>query len=168
MLSMNAPAIRIREATEADQAEWIALRCLLWPGSDADHHAKVPLYFSQRDARGVTLVALTADDANGVADSESKLVGFLELGSRSYAEGCETSPVAYIEGWFVDSAYRRQGIGRALVRAAEEWAVRAGYEELASDVELDNDASLSAHAALGFEKQPAIVPFRKSLGRRAG
>ena len=30
-------------------------------------------------------------------------VGFIELGLRDYAEGCRTSPVAYVEGLYVGS-----------------------------------------------------------------
>jgi hypothetical protein len=34
-----------------------------------------------------------ADRGNG------GLGGFLELGQRSLADGCDSSPVAYVEGW---------------------------------------------------------------------
>ena len=42
--------------------------------------------------------------------SKGKLGGFLEAGIRKYAEGCDTSPVGYIEGWYVDEDLRDQGI----------------------------------------------------------
>ncbi len=41
--------------------------------------------------------------------------GFVEVGERSYAEGCESSPVPYIEAWYVDPDVRRRGVGRALL-----------------------------------------------------
>jgi GNAT superfamily N-acetyltransferase len=62
-----------------------------------------------------------------------RLAGFTEVGTRLYAEGCDTSPVAYLEGWYVDRDVRRHGIGAALARAAEVWAREHGYRELASD-----------------------------------
>jgi aminoglycoside 6'-N-acetyltransferase I len=150
---VNADSIQIREAVAADQAEWIAMRRELWPGSDADHHVEVAEYFSARTPRTVTLVALLGQ----------KLIGFLELSSRDYAQGCETSPVAYIEGWYVDATFRRAGVGRRLVLAAEAWARNAGYRELGSDAEASNDGSIRAHAALGYERAPDIVCFRKTL-----
>jgi aminoglycoside 6'-N-acetyltransferase I len=67
------------------------------------------------------------------------------------AEGCESRPCPYIEGWWVAPDLRRTGVGRALIAAVESWCTAHGYTELASNVELDNDISLQAHAALGFE-----------------
>lgn len=43
---------------------------------------------------------------------------FLEASQRKYAAGCFSSPVGYIEGWYIDSDLRRQGVGEQLVRAA--------------------------------------------------
>ena len=50
------------------------------------------------------------------------LCGFIEVSLRDYAEGCQTSPVAYIEGWYVDEHCRRRTLGTRLVQAAEAWA----------------------------------------------
>ena len=57
---------------------------------------------------------------------DGRLGGFLEAGTRKYAEGCVTAPVGYIEGWFVDENLRRQGHGHELVNAAEDWARSQG------------------------------------------
>jgi aminoglycoside 6'-N-acetyltransferase I len=92
-----------------------------------------------------------------------ELGGFLEGGLRKYAEGCDTSPVGYIEGWFVDDDLRGQGIGGALVQAVEAWAREQGYTEIASDTWLDNETSIRAHLALGYEESERLVHFRKSL-----
>ena len=92
-----------------------------------------------------------------------KLGGFLEGGLRKYAEGCDTSPVGYIEGWYVDEDWRGQGVGGALVQAMETWAREQGYTEMASDTWLDNENSIQAHLALGFEESERLVHFRKSL-----
>ena len=83
---------------------------------------------------------------------------------RAEAEGCAESPVPTVEGWFVETAWRGRGVGRALIEAAEAWARERGHREIASDAEVDNRGSRAAHRALGFEELPAIVPMRRRLG----
>ena len=53
-------------------------------------------------------------------EENGDVIGMVEVGLRDYAEGCNTSPVGYIEGWSVREDARRRGIGRALFAAAEE------------------------------------------------
>lgn len=130
------------------------MRHELWPGSLSDHDEDTQRYF---DAPEPNLTTFVAED-------EGSLVGFLELDCRKYAPGCRESPVPFIEGWFVAESARGHGVGRALVEAAEEWAVAHGHGELASDVEIDNEVSLHAHAALGFEEIERVAYFRKPLG----
>ena len=92
------------------------------------------------------------------------LLGFLEVGMRSHADGCDWShAVGYVEGWFVLENARRRGIGAALLRAAEDWSRAQGCTEIASDTQIDNGVSQSAHQALGFEVAERAVLFRKSL-----
>jgi len=91
------------------------------------------------------------------------LAGFIEVGARSLADGCATSPVAYLEGWHVDADARRQGAGTALVQAAEAWGREQGYREFASDAELENVESQRAHEALGFQEVERAVLYLKKL-----
>ena len=100
-----------------------------------------------------------------VAEGEDEaLLGFVQVGLRSHADGCETTtPVGFIEGWFVKEDFRGTGIGRKLVEAAEEWARGLQCCEMASDALLDNHPSMRAHTALGFEVVDRCVHFRKKL-----
>lgn len=86
---------------------------------------------------------------------EPVLLGFAEVSRRLYAEGCETSPVGFLEGWYVVPGHRPRGIGRALVAASEAWGRGLGL--------VDNTMSAEAHVALGFEEGEVIRCFRKSL-----
>lgn len=146
--------MRIREVTSKDQSAWLRMRNALWPGSLADHEVEIKQFFEEPDERLHTFVA--EDDAGN-------LVGFLELDQRKYAPGCASSPVPFIEGWYVEPAARQHGVGKALVREAERWAAAAGFHEIASDAEIDNEASHAAHRALGYEEIERVVCFRRQL-----
>ncbi|MEZ5164015.1 MAG: GNAT family N-acetyltransferase [Fimbriimonadaceae bacterium] len=69
----------------------------------------------------------------------------------------------YIEGWWVAQEYQQQGIGSALVLAAEEWGKANHFREIASDAFADNTQSLRAHRSLGFSEHAPIIPFYKPL-----
>jgi aminoglycoside 6'-N-acetyltransferase I len=135
------------------------LREALWPESSAVEHSKELLEILSGKGLGtMPLIELVATDAGGT------LVGFLEVGLRSHADGCEVShAVGYIEGWYVAESHRKRGIGRKLVLAAEDWARRQGCMEMASDALLENEASQRAHGALGYTVVDRCVRFRKAL-----
>lgn len=104
---------------------------------------------------GAGFVAETADGA---------LIGFAEASLRNdYVNGTESSPVGFLEGWYVSSDWRRHGVGRALVDAVADWSREQGCSELASDATLDNRESHAAHEACGLHETERVVYFRKSL-----
>lgn len=147
------PAWSIRRATDADKREWLRMRLLLWPQHTAEALSqdldemladpRTPVFVAERAGRG--------------------LCGFLEAGTRPYADGCDTRPVGYIEGWFVDADMRGRGVGRALVAAAEAWARAQGLQEMASDAYLDNEGSFRAHLALGYHETERLIHFARRL-----
>jgi aminoglycoside 6'-N-acetyltransferase I len=99
-----------------------------------------------------------------VAEVERQVVGFVEVGLRSHADGCDPGrPVGFVEGWYVEPEQRGRGVGRALMGAAEDWARSQGCHELASDTWIDNEPSQRAHEALAFEVVDRCVNYRKSL-----
>ena len=130
------------------------MRGELWPDQTGGHADEVARFFAGR--LKIPLAVL-------VAEEDRTLVGFAELNIRPYAEGCTTDRVAFLEGWFVEPKDRGRGVGRALVAAAEAWAIDQGCTEFASDTLADNTASAAAHKALGFEEVEVVRCFRKSL-----
>jgi len=115
--------------------------------------------------RQLPVTVLVAE--SGHADTQSAdntLVGFVEVGLRSHADGCDESQmVGFLEGWFVHKGWRRVGIGRMLEAAAEEWASGQGCKEMASDTWIDNKTSQRAHEAMGYEVVDRCVNYRKKL-----
>ena len=156
------PTIEIRAVEPADAPEWAAMRTALWPDDEDAHVAEIAEFFATRGGdRGALPEAVLV--AVAATETDRRLVGFAELTRRAYAEDCMTSPVGFLEGWYVVPAYRRCGVGGALVAAAEAWARSRGCRELASDAEADNETSAAAHRALGFEEVGLIRCFRKEL-----
>ena len=150
--------MRVRPVTAADRGEWLRMRMDLFPDSSPDE-VDAWLAGNPESKRTVGIAVLVADPGTGA------LTGFVEIGERSYAEGCYSGRVAYLEGWYVDPEFRRQGIGRALLAAAETWAAGQEFTEMASDSLLTNATSIGAHRALGYEEVERQVCFRKSLQR---
>jgi aminoglycoside 6'-N-acetyltransferase I len=144
----------VRPYVPVDDAEWLRMRLALWPEVSKEMQRSEMIAWL---ARSDTVVLVAPRNTN------AGLAGFAEVGTRSVADACETSPVAYLEGWYVDPDMRRQGIGAALVRAAETWARERGMREFASDAELKNIGSQRAHVALGFREVERSVLYLKTL-----
>jgi aminoglycoside 6'-N-acetyltransferase I len=145
--------LNIRLATTDDKSEWLRMRLLLWPEVEA---ADLLQEMDRILADLLTPVFVLERPLGGLG-------GFLEAGTRKYAEGCVTGPVGYIEGWFVDADLRGQGFGHQLVRAAEDWARSQGLKEMGSDTWLDNEVSIRAHLAMGYEEVERLIHFAKTL-----
>ncbi|MCR6670381.1 aminoglycoside 6'-N-acetyltransferase [Devosia ginsengisoli] len=153
---LGQPMMRVAAMTLADAEAWAAMREALWPnGGDHGTH--------EEDV--ARLLAEPGDTVNLIARNESgKPAGFAEASLRhDYVNGCDTSPVAFLEGIYVVPAMRGQGVARALVAAVQAWAQAQGCSELASDAALDNLGSQQMHKALGFAETQRVVYFRKML-----
>ena len=152
---MNA-VCAVRPARLPDDAyAWGCMRRDLWP--DEGNVADIPSMQAalQPAARSCVLLAVAPDGGT---------VGFAEAKLRSdYVNGTESSPVGFLEGWYVAPAWRGRGVGRALVAGVEAWARALGCVELASDALLDNVSSHAAHLGCGFDETERVVYFRKRL-----
>jgi len=90
--------------------------------------------------------------------------GFVEASKRvDYVNGTSSSPVAFLEGLYVDPISRRKGVARALVAEVDRWACAEGCSELASDSLVENLVAHAAHRALGFEETERVVYFRRDI-----
>lgn len=148
--------IRVSLMMAADAEAWVAMREALWPsgGDHGTHEEDVALLLAEP---GDTVNLIARDDGGAHA-------GFAEAGLRhDYVNGTDSSPVAFLEGIYVDPAFRRTGVARQLVEAVENWARQQGCSELASDADIANISSQNMHNALGFTETQRVVYFRKVL-----
>jgi aminoglycoside 6'-N-acetyltransferase I len=160
--------IRVRLAKPEDCERLACMSAELWPdGSEEEHLREVVPKVEGRSTRILPVAVFVAENSLTGPDANAgsrELIGFLEVGLRSHADGCDEShEVGYIEGWFVAQNWRGRGIGRKLVATAEDWARTHGCTEMASDTCIDNTTSQLAHEAMGFDVVDRCVNYRKSL-----
>lgn len=125
----------------------------LWPGHMEEDMQECVLEYMEEAEKTAIL-----------AKEEGVFCGICFASLRhDYVEGTEGSPVGYLEGVYVDENRRGQGIARALLQAAQNWAREMGCREFASDCELTNKKSLAFHLACGFAEANRIICFVKEL-----
>lgn len=150
---MSEQVVSIREFRESDLSEWLRLRKMLWDQTSVEEHkAEMLDILDHHETQQVF-----------VAESGSRLCGFLEVSIRPFVEDCHSDHVGYLEGWFVEPDLRKQNIGGRLVEAAERWARANDCTEMASDAEMGNELSLTAHLKLGYIETSRLIHLRKDL-----
>jgi aminoglycoside 6'-N-acetyltransferase I len=144
--------IEVRRVLHADKDLWLQMRKGIWPDAPDE-------YLSY----DLDEILDSEIDAVFMAFVDDQPAGMIEARLRDYGEGCETSPVGYIEAWFVHQSFRGRGIAGVLTDAAEAWAREKGCTEMASDTWLDNETSIRAHVKLGYVEVERLVHFVKQL-----
>jgi aminoglycoside 6'-N-acetyltransferase I len=143
----------VRQMGVNDRAIWAEMRIALWPDDTLPvHTATIDELLGDNDVWG-----FIAEATDGGA------IGFAEIAVRKYANGCDTRPVAFLEGVWVKPQFRRRGIGTRLIAHAAALLAARGFRELGSDTQINNHASQAAHVAWGFSETERVVYFRKLL-----
>lgn len=143
----------IAPCTIADLEEWTAMRSALW-SDEPDLRSEAAAMLAQPSAEVLNLICRIDGVAAGMAEAALR---------HDYVNGCETSPVVFLEGIYVVEAHRRSGVARALAERVAEWGRAQGCTEFASDALLDNRASHAFHGAIGFAETERVVFFRIEL-----
>jgi aminoglycoside 6'-N-acetyltransferase I len=149
--------MRIRPVEAHDADAWAAMRGRLWPEADAADLLAETRAFTTTGPTPLVAAAFVAEDG------DARPQGFIEVSIRPFADGCDSMPIPFVEGWYVEPAAQGCGIGRALMSAAEAWARDGGYTELGSDTQAGNEVGRDAHLACGFSEVERIITFRKPL-----
>ena len=90
-------------------------------------------------------------------DEEDQVVGLLSASQRWTL--WHTGPCAIIEELVVDEGARRQGIGRALIQAALDWARAQGCSEVEVSTDRDNTDAQAFYNRLGFESEALLLEY---------
>ena len=95
------------------------------------------------------------------ADNGSQLLGFTQL----YPALCSVDLVDYfvLYDLYVIEAARRQGIARALMKAASEWAKTQGAARLDLETARDNYPGQALYRDLGYELDEVFLKFSLDL-----
>jgi ribosomal protein S18 acetylase RimI-like enzyme len=155
--------VTIRKVTAQD---YEAL-CEIIEEVDALHREALPSIFQEPVGpvrERIYLLGLLADEDHGlfVAEIEGQAAGYVHVTVRDAPPIPILVPrrVAVVDNLVVKEAYRRSGLGRALMGRAEQWAQAKG----AADVELNvyefNAAAITFYESLGYET------FSRRMGKR--
>jgi aminoglycoside 6'-N-acetyltransferase I len=140
-----------------DRMAWAKMRAALWPDATVQlHAAEIETFLVGPDAW--SFIAETA---------EGEPAGFAEVALRPYANGCESRPVPFLEGVWIEPPFRRQELGAQLMAHIEAFLITRGFREIGSDALIDNCVSHAAHRAWGFSETERVIYFRKPLNAPA-
>jgi aminoglycoside 6'-N-acetyltransferase I len=143
----------VRAMRPADHPAWARMRSELWPDDPALPHLE-EIASLLRDADSWAFLAETTD---------GQPAGFAEVSLRTCANGCNSRPVPFLEGIWVEVPFRRRGVGASLIQHIETFLVARGFREWGSDTAIDNGRSHAAHARWGFTEVERVICYRKAF-----
>ncbi|BAS60077.1 Aminoglycoside 6'-N-acetyltransferase (plasmid) [Leptolyngbya boryana IAM M-101] len=147
-------SLSIVEVAQADFQEWLDLALELWTDYSVEEMQASLNEILHSPRQSAVLVKTETGSA----------IAFMNLSLRSdYVPGATQSPVAFVEGIYVKPDYQKQGVGKALIQYAEQWAQAHGCVELASDALLENTTSHAFHRQVGFQEVERLVAFIKPI-----
>lgn len=147
--------VKIRNARIGDLDALVLLLCELF-SIEADFEVD-----TQRQRRGLALML----DGCGkhrcvkVAQVEGEIVGMCT--AQILISTAEGGVVALIEDMVVDRRYRKMGIGRKLLKAIYEWAVKHGVKRLQLLADRTNFSALEFYNAMGWHPTQLICLRKK-------
>ncbi len=157
---LAAPAgVEIRPATPSDAASYLQMY-----GSVVAERRWIRTEVIRggiRHYRRLFRSSWTTDDARIVAVADGRVVGAVSLERLRPAANRHVATL----GMMVQAAWRRKGIGAALVAAALEWARSAGIEKVSLEVYPGNDAARALYRRFGFVEEGRLARHsKKSYG----
>ncbi len=147
---MSTEGIVIRTGTEADRNAVLALAPRLTVGVAPWRDQAEALAAGCRWLEGSLDAAIRGDGAMFVADVADQVLGVLSIQPSTHFTGERDG---YIGELAVAEHASRQGIGRALIDAADTWARDHGLAHLTLHTGARNTGARAFYAALGFAEE---------------
>lgn len=147
---MNSFAFRYRKATEQDAESIAALSAELGYTADAKTIRR----------RIQAIRESNRDLLPAAVDARDTVIGWLQAHATHVLE---SGFRVEITGLVVSPAFRRLGIGRALVAEAEQWARKQGAEAVVVRSNASRTESHAFYPALGYSCTKTQRVYRKAL-----
>jgi len=123
--------------------------------SDAVELARLNRLFNGVEDSGEQIKLRLADprrvETPLIAEIEGRVVGFAAV--RVVPTIFYAAPHAELTELFVEEAFRRQGVARALVAAAEALAREGGADEMVILTDTDNEGAQALYMEMGFTQR---------------
>jgi ribosomal protein S18 acetylase RimI-like enzyme len=142
--------VRIRPAAEADAPAAVGLMAQLAEFGHGQVHPGV-------EERFRTMIEAPQHAIFVAEAGHGQVVGLLTMSQRWTL--WHAGPCALIEELVVDKGARRQGVGRALIQAALDWARAQGCSEVELSTEPDNLKAQAFYRRLGFESTALLLEY---------
>jgi RimJ/RimL family protein N-acetyltransferase len=143
-------AVRIRPAVPGDAGQLVELASAVASEDEGWLLADARWRSSGEERRYIRALQRHPDAALFVAEVDvGRLVGRLSLMRDPHPSSVHVADL----GLMVASAYRRRGVGSALMQAAESWARRAGVSKLELHVFPHNAPAIALYEKLGYERE---------------
>jgi ribosomal protein S18 acetylase RimI-like enzyme len=147
---MNSAHIRIRAATEDDKPAVLQLAPRLAEGLAAWRNREAAVLAARQWLTDSFATAGRQDGTVLVAVKKAGIAGVIAISEQRHFTG---EMDGYIGELAVTSQAGRQGIGRALIEAAETWAQDRGLRHLTVQTGTANVPARHFYAALGFQEE---------------
>ena len=98
-----------------------------------------------------------------VAETTARVVGLMHVFARP---ALENPREAVVQAIVVDNAFRRAGVGRHLMTAAEHWGSERGCRSVVLSSNIARAPAHAFYAALGYHVSATSLVLRKELAPR--
>jgi [ribosomal protein S18]-alanine N-acetyltransferase len=146
---VSAVPYRVRHAEPGDASALVDLARAVgaepegWLITDGDWRS------SSEERRYLRTIRRSSHAAVLVAEAAEGIVGRLSIARDTHPASRHVADV----GLMVARGFRRQGVGRALMAAAEEWARGVGVHKIELHVFPYNTAAIALYEHLGYERE---------------
>jgi aminoglycoside 6'-N-acetyltransferase I len=145
--------MKLAPIEKKDFALWRKMRREIYPIIDPE--------YDQREMEQISVSGIWF--CYFIENETGETIGLVELSSRNIVDNCLSSPVAYLEGLYLEPECRGRGLGKQAARLVFDWCRERGFSELATDAELANTAAQNFYRALGFEETDRVVEYRMQI-----